>query len=54
MKMILYAVDAVKMALAVLDDAPNVAEAVFTAVSPENRTSVFGGKDDVVADGGVG
>src|SRR5271167_381676 len=35
--MILHAVDAVKMASAVVDSAPNVAEEVFAAVAPENR-----------------
>ena len=53
-KVILRAVGAVKMATAVLDDAPNVAEELFAAVAPKNRCAVFGGKDDVVRDGGVG
>ena len=53
-KVILHAINAVKMALAVLDDAPKVAEKVFAAVSPENRPPAFGRKDDVVGDNGMG
>jgi len=51
---IVDAVDAVKMAVAVLDDAPDVAEQVFPAVAYEDRRAVLGGKHDVVRDGGVG
>jgi hypothetical protein len=51
---ILNAVDAVKMAVAVLDDAPDVAEEVFPALLLEDGRSVFRGKHNVVTDGGVG
>ena len=53
-KMIFHTVDAVKMAMTVLHDAPNVAEKVFAAVALENRCPVLGGKHDVVRNGGVG
>jgi hypothetical protein len=41
------------MAMAVLDDAPDVAEEVFAAVALQNRCTVFRRKHDVVGDGGV-
>ncbi len=53
-KVILHAVDAVKMAVAVLDDTPNVAKEIFPAVALEDRRRVFRGEHDVVRDGGVG
>jgi len=53
-EMICHTVDAVKMATAVLDDAPNVAEELFAAVAVENGCPVLGRKHDVVRDGGVG
>ena len=52
--MILHAVDAVKMAVAVLNDAPDVAKEVFPAVGLEDGRPVFCREYDVIRDGGVG
>jgi O-antigen/teichoic acid export membrane protein len=51
---ILHTVDAVKMPLAVVDDAPDVAEEVWATVLVEDRHAVLGGKNDVIGDGRVG
>jgi len=48
-KVVLHTIDTVKVAVAVLDDAPNVAEGVFAAVRPEGRLTVLCGEDDVIA-----
>ena len=54
MNVIFDSIDAVKMTVAVLDDAPHVAEEVVSALARENGRPVFGGKHNVVRDGGVG
>ena len=54
MKVILHTVNTVKMATAVLDDAPDVAEEVVSALRLKNRCAVFGGEHDVIGEGGVG
>jgi hypothetical protein len=53
-KVIFHSIDTVKMAVSVLDDAPYVAEEVISALARENVRAVFGGKHDVVRDGGAG
>jgi hypothetical protein len=53
-KVILHTIDAVRMAMSVLDDARHVAEEVFAAVALGNTSPFFRGKHDMVRGGGVG
>jgi hypothetical protein len=50
-KMILHAVDTIKMAVPLLDDAPDVAEEVLPAVALEDRRPVSRREDDVIGNG---
>jgi hypothetical protein len=54
MKMIIHAADAVQMALLVLKDAPEILEKPYPAGLEHDRTPVFGRKDDMVIDLGIG
>jgi hypothetical protein len=47
-KVVFHTIDPVKVAVAVLDDAPDVAEKVFATVCPEGRLTVLGREDDVI------
>jgi hypothetical protein len=47
-KVVFHTIDTVEMAVAVLDDAPNIAQEVFATVHLEARLAVVGGEDDVI------
>ncbi len=53
-KVIFHTIDAVKMAMSVLDDARHVAEEVFAVARLRTRVRVLVEKHDMVRDGGVG
>jgi hypothetical protein len=48
MNMIVHAVNAIKVAAAVLDNARDISEEVFTTVLREHGCSVLGGKHNVI------
>jgi len=53
-KVVLDPIDAIKMAVAVVDDSPDVSKQVGAAALVENRRAVFGREHDVIRNGDVG
>jgi len=51
---VIYPIDAMQVAMAILQHAPDVTEEVFAAIGPQYGFSVLGGKHEVVTDLGVG